>query len=518
MKIAFIHYHLKPGGVTRVIQQQVAICGQLGWQYCILAGDNPLNMPKVVIIPELRYDIHRSDPSSPQSAVLLAENMERGIRSLFQDLSSTDSADIIHVHNATLAKNSDLLPAIHVLAERGRNIFLQIHDFAEDGRPSVYSAADYLASIHYGCINSRDRSYLSRIGLPAAQLHSIPNLVSPLPGAVPPAKHAQSKPVGTLLQSKPPQRGRKLKNRRFALYPVRGIRRKNIGEIVLLSQLIDNIDFGITLEPNNVVDMPSYHFWESLVAEIHAPIEFNIADSRGFEAALAMTDFFISTSVQEGFGFTFLEPWTVKKCVAGRLIPHLWKDFTEAGVKMEWFYTGIPIPVDEIDMDSFCHCWLTEARDRFNRFAAVLKHQKLYQAAERVRRDAEKLEDCFTELYGSRYEVDFGRLDLKNQARVIRRAAASPQFAEGIRNSVPQLLACPFSSCTATDMAMVEHNHQQVYKIYGNKQYQQRMQNIYESIMKYVEKERMPVGGCLDKEVLLQAFLDPANIFLVTSS
>ena len=510
MKIAFLHYHLKPGGVTRVIQQQTGICVQMGWQYCILAGENPLNMPGVVIIPDLHYDLHRSGLSG-DSALRLAEHIEAGIREFFPMTNSEHSpVDLIHVHNATLAKNSDLLPALHILRKRGNRLFLQLHDFAEDGRPSTYSATDYPANTHYGCINNRDRKYLSRSGLPEDRLHIIPNLVSPLPGAVPPEKSSENPETEKQTSS--------TGSDRFALYPVRGIRRKNLGELILLSVILENITFGITLEPNNPTDMPSYQFWESFASEKKTPVEFNVARKMGFEEALKRADFFISTSVQEGFGFAFLEPWTLKKIVAGRLIPYVNKDFVDAGMEMYCFYNAIPIPVSEIKMDLFRQCWLNECQQRLTRFSLTLRNQGLNAAAENIRNSIQGLETRFAELYTSGTEIDFARLDRENQANVIHRVISNPQLAENIRNSIPQFLTCPIASCTWDDTKTVEHNHQQVYTTYGEKQYSQRLKTIYEAVIKDPVEPDSSESGYLDKEILLQSFLDPAHVFLITSS
>ena len=506
----------------------------MGWQYCILAGENPLNMANVVIISELHYDLHRShlvevplpdDEQLPattpegrsinRSAVQLAKHIEKGIREFFSNSTSTTGpgnpqVDIIHVHNATLAKNSDLLPALHILQVQGNHLFLQLHDFAEDGRPNVYSSTDYPVDAHYGCINNRDKKYLSLTGLPDKRLHSIPNLVSPLPGAIPPETDSPDS------SPKPKRKSPLEKNERFALYPVRGIRRKNIGELILLSALLENITFGITLKPNNIADLPSYSFWNDLASEIEAPVEFNVAEKMGFETALARADFFISTSVQEGFGFTFLEPWTLKKSVAGRLIPYVNSDFVDAGMKMECFYTSIPIPVDEIDMDSFRQRWLTESKNRITRFSIALRNQGLDAAAKNIRNNIHSLEDHFAELYGSCSRVDFARLDRENQANVIRRVISKPQLAETVRNSVPEFLLCPFASCSSEDQKIVEHNYQQVYTTYGEAQYKQRLKSIYEAAMK--EPGESTNIRHLNKEVLLQSFLDSAHIFLITSS
>jgi hypothetical protein len=51
------------------------------------------------------------------------------------------------------------------LQKRGVNLFLQIHDFAEDGRPFDYFADEYPADCHNGVINQRDYEILLAAGL-----------------------------------------------------------------------------------------------------------------------------------------------------------------------------------------------------------------------------------------------------------------------------------------------------------------------------------------------------------------
>ncbi|MGI9256147.1 MAG: hypothetical protein ACR2PY_04360 [Salinispira sp.] len=521
MHIVFLHYHLMPGGVTRVIQQQAAVCEQAGWKYCILAGDNPTKLPNVVTIPELHYDVHRSHvngndtaatdstATTPSPALLLTEKILHSIETFFHTKSHEKT--IIHTHNATLAKNSDLLPALNILRERRIPLFLQIHDFPEDWRPAMYPPADYPADVHYGCINSRDQSALSRAGIPDDRIHIIPNLVSPLPGATAPQGAVAQDGSGSGSGSKVSGKGSK----RFALYPVRGIRRKNIGELILLSVLFNDITFGITLEPKNPADIPSYRFWENFAKETKAPVEFNIAEREGFAAALERADFFISTSVQEGFGFTFLEPWTLQKAVAGRTIPYVNTDFTASGIHMNYMYDEIPVPVEEVDMDLFQETWIVESQKRFTCFAIALRNQGLDRAAENIRRNFDNLAQQFSMLYGSRPHIDFARLDKMNQAEIIRRLASDTERAQTIKTSVPQLLSCPFHSCGSADRAVIEHNYQTVYENYGESQYRRRLQAIYHSI---IHKPFGTHSPPLNREVLLQSFLDPANIFLITSS
>ncbi len=503
MNIAFIHYHLKPGGVTRVIEQQSEICTKKGWNYCILAGENPMGLPNVIVLPELHYDIHRSSSSAGETgaasllvgenkaASLLADEIISKIRAFF-----SAEPQILHIHNATLAKNSNLLPALRLLQEKGLRLFLQLHDFAEDGRPGIYSDAPYPANVHYGYINSRDGEYLLRSGIPRHFLHAIPNLVSRPPGN--------------------PNSFRQTSGRRImALYPVRGIRRKNLGEIVLLATLLDNLEIGITLPPNNPADRPSHDFWKSTAATICAPVKFEIAAEIGFEAAIERADFFISTSVQEGFGFAFLEPWTIGKSVAGRKIPYVHKDFESAGMDMPWFYDGIPIPRDIIDMDDFRAKWLKEARKRLGRFRIALQNQGLNAGAEKTRVLESGLPQIFRREFELHKSMDFARLDRENQARVVHRCAESNAVKRALLEASPILHSAPFNGRIEECRDIAAANNRQVAAAYGEEKYSSRISRIYAAVAS--QDPQVPPRKYMDKEKLLFLYLDPARMFLISA-
>ena len=123
MKIAFIHYHLKTGGVTTVFKQQLdAVAPQ--WETLVLTGLPP-EMPfpaRIVHIPELCYSSeyrHEFDPDDVAQMILKA--IERTF---------DDSCDVLHVHNPTLAKNRHFIKILKALQKRGANLLLQIHDFS----------------------------------------------------------------------------------------------------------------------------------------------------------------------------------------------------------------------------------------------------------------------------------------------------------------------------------------------------------------------------------------------------
>ncbi|MDA3896004.1 MAG: hypothetical protein PF482_07655, partial [Desulfobacteraceae bacterium] len=57
MKIVFLHYHLKPGGVTTVIRQQIRALKD-NCEILIITGEKPqveLGV-KTIVIPEIAYD------------------------------------------------------------------------------------------------------------------------------------------------------------------------------------------------------------------------------------------------------------------------------------------------------------------------------------------------------------------------------------------------------------------------------------------------------------------------------
>jgi len=173
MKVVLVHYHLKTGGVTTVVKQQIAALHGAG-ETLVLTGDRAraaLPCP-VVEIAELGYDRPgRADVPEIAAAKVLAAI----------DAHWPGGCDVVHVHNPTLAKNRQFLKIIKRLQEAGVPIFLQIHDFAEEGRPGAYFGEAYPEDAHYGVINRRDGRFLIAAGLDPAGVHHLPNAVMPLP-------------------------------------------------------------------------------------------------------------------------------------------------------------------------------------------------------------------------------------------------------------------------------------------------------------------------------------------------
>ncbi|MCX7039866.1 MAG: glycosyltransferase family 1 protein, partial [Spirochaetes bacterium] len=334
MRIALMHYHLRPGGVTTVIREQLralsrrcdcmVLSGELPHE-----GEEPDLAAAVRVVPGLGYDesgCGSPDPRGTAAAVRAAMIQEWG-----------SEADVLHVHNALLNKNSSLLSILGILHEAGIALFLQIHDLAEDGRPTAYNrSGEYPRDCHYGVGNSRDQQALLTSGLLPQGLHLLFNAVRPIEG-------------GSIADLPPRERGAP---RPRLLYPVRAIRRKNIGEALLLGLLLD-ADISVTLPPQNPADRLLYDGWKSFARSRGMSAEFEVGLARSLEQMMGESTGAVTTSVKEGFGFSFLEPWTTGRAVVGRRIDAVCKDFEKEGLRLPQLYSSLAVPVALFDAPDF---------------------------------------------------------------------------------------------------------------------------------------------------------------------
>ena len=380
-----MHYHLKTGGVTTVLKQQLNAI-EKNWQTLVLTGLPPESPfpADVVHIPELGYSSHYKKQFDPDD---VADSIVNSICNKFNGL-----CDILHVHNPTLAKNKHFLKILKSLQNKGVNLFLQIHDFAEDGRPFDYFADAYPSDCHYGVINQRDYDILLAAGLRKEGLHLLANSVNP--------RHIKPQ----LKIEKP-----------LVLYPVRAIRRKNIGEAILWSLFfIHGQTLAITLPPNSPSDKKSYEGWKSFAKDHNLNLEFEIGLRYDFEAVVASAEFLITTSITEGFGFSFLEPWLFEKILRGRNLPDICRDFREKGIRLDHLYDALFVPLDWIDRPRFDQRWT----------ACVFNAYSLYN----LPADKASVSTAFDTL-AKNGTIDFGLLDEAAQKEVIHRLISSKKAA-----------------------------------------------------------------------------------------
>jgi glycosyltransferase involved in cell wall biosynthesis len=461
MNIAILHYHLRTGGVTTVIRRQVEALGP-ACRVIVITGEAPADdFPcDTHVIPSLAYDVDRMDNHGPDET---ARSLEQLLKRVFPE-----GCDILHIHNPTIGKNRHLIPVIARLRDAGHGLFLQIHDFAEDGRPHLYTEAPYPIDCHYGVINRRDLGFLLAAGILEDGCHYIPNAVSAMPAA-----------------------GSGAGPQNDVLYPVRAIRRKNIGEAILLSKYLPgNARILITRPPHSQADLNAYRQWRRLASAVNADILFEAARDRTYEELVAGASAVLTTSISEGFGFVFLEPWTAGKFLFGRSLRAMAADSAETGVDLTHLYPELAIPLAWIDDRQLITLW-----ER-----AISRVCETTGAAASV-------EGLRSGLHGllSKSTIDFGLLHESLQLPVVKRVFNDPAAADRLRRENPFLNA-PFYTSRGD---RVQHNRAAITAHYSLSVYRERLLRIYRRVM------RTPVSQRIHRQRLLAAFLTVDNFSLL---
>jgi hypothetical protein len=125
---------------------------------------------------------------------------------------------------------------------------------------------------------------------------------------------------------------------------VRAIRRKNIAEFLFIAALFhDKAHFILTQAPKNPAEKKQYLDWVDFSNNCSLPVTFEAGDKVNFHDIMAGTDAAITTSIQEGFGMVFLEPWLWKKMVFGRDLPEVTSTFKQKGLDLSSLYQDITL-------------------------------------------------------------------------------------------------------------------------------------------------------------------------------
>jgi glycosyltransferase involved in cell wall biosynthesis len=485
MRVAIVHYHLRRGGVTRIIQQAVSALSAHDIEAIVLTGEPPAEptegLPHVKVVAGLGYEgvsVHLTGHE-------LAANLEQAARQAFGA-----PPDLWHFHNHSLGKNRALPEAVRRLADARHRLLLQIHDFPEDGRPANYRRlmehpgqgdagrlSTYLypqaGHIHYAVLNGRDRSFMAASGVLDECLHLLPNAVW-LPSS-------ESVPVPEL----------ELKEERLWLYPTRAIRRKNLGEFLLWAALASEAErFATTLAPENPLERPIYERWVNFARALRLPVEFEVGarPQVNFGRLVRSAYTLITTSVAEGFGLAFLEPWLMGRPITGRDLPEITGEFRVAGIDLRPLYERLEVPVEWIGM-------------RLLREKASQGLQRYLTAYGRNPGPNDLEQTLSAWVHDGR--VDFGRLDEALQSQVIKRVIDSTEARSQLSP-----VGLPRAS---NPLEQLECNRNATMRSFSLETYGKQLLQVYRKLLASDPEPPTAFSG----EVLLEQFLSPDRLFLL---
>lgn len=486
MRLAIVHYHLNRGGVTRVIENQLAsldavlppgtilpvalIYGgrRAGW-----AEDLPQRLKSVRLslheVPEVDYD--QEQAGQCVNSVTLDER----IAAVLDDLEFSPQETVIHVHNHSMGKNVALPGAVSMLAERHYAVLLQIHDFAEDFRAANFRRLSegmggptgdrcwhgrlypQGSGVHYAVLNTRDREILAAAGVDTARLHLLPNPVPKIDGL--PSREEARQKLEEQFAVGPADR--------FLLYPVRCIRRKNLGEALLHGVMAPpNTVVGLTLPPLNPAEKGIYNQWRELARRLELPCRFEVGSpgKLTLNENRAAADLTLTTSVAEGFGMVFLESWLAGSPMIGRNLPEITADFDRNGVHLDSLYQALHTPLQ----------WLGESRFRQTVLEGYRRTLSAYERPE----PAGVTDDLNAKT--ERGLVDFSDLDESLQEMVIRRVCRNPEDRRRLIECNPWLDRV-FSTDTNV-YESVRQNAEAVQAGFSLAPSGQRLQDVYRQV------------------------------------
>ncbi|MBN1414840.1 MAG: glycosyltransferase family 4 protein [Bacteroidales bacterium] len=428
MRIAIIHYHMYPGGVTRIIEDQITALHSFDKDYALSvhAGD--------VRSDEHIKGLHASVHVEKTFQYLPERITNKQISSSFQKIKFqlekiAGENEILHLHNVNLGKNPLLTLAAYQLAKRGIKIINHCHDFAED-RPGNYAFLKRIIqdnftedltgvlypqflNYHYIVLTAHAFERLTAYEINPVRISLLPNPVS---FAIETSGRISRDTVTDKLNLEPIGK--------ICLYPVRAIRRKNIGEFILLSVLFRNrASWLITQPPRNPVEIPEYLRWKKFCRLNGVPVVFEAGEMIDIHDLMPASDFCVTTSIMEGFGLAFLEPWLAGIPVIGRNIEFCTTDLKRNGIQFPLLY---------------------------DRFIVTFNGEK----------------------------TDFSDLEQKHQQRIIKDVLLRPDKGKEIIACNPFL--CGFLNPVGQDL--IRNNQQVIRERYSLERYGQQLHGIYKKL------------------------------------
>jgi len=449
VNVVIVHYHLRRGGVTRVIETACQSLTPRGVRPLVLVGEyeaaTGLNFGEatVRVIPGLRY----ADRMDRGVASQLAHEIEAEARHHFGTL-----PDVIHLHNPTLGKSPAVALLPGILAARGAALLIQVHDFAENGRPENYrrlvrecgggDARELEARLYpsggrirYAALNRRDLSILQAAGADAEWL---PNAVA----AHPPARTCFD----------PPQ----IPWDAFAFFPSRAIRRKNLGEALLwLTAAPASCGMVVPMGPEQSADLEFYEEWKHFARQRKLPVAFDALTFPGatMGALYAACEFAVTTSRAEGFGMAFVEPWLAGRGIIGRDLPEITVDFLGVGLDLRHLYPRLPIPSGWFNVEQYRREREAVRREQFLAYGFDPPHEEaaaqsvdFAELSEGIQREiierARDSSDARAELQLPEWRTPPPEL-IRSNARVAREQFSVTAYGERLAALYRSVVECP---------------------------------------------------------------------------
>jgi len=185
---------------------------------------------------------------------------------------------------------------------------------------------------------------------------------------------------------------------KIILYPVRVVLRKNIEEAVIYLYLLRKaLSLNYVLVVTGKIDRNdplSFEYYKKIVlfakeaktpiiflkGRVPTKIEKGLKRKKDFTFSLGqlyrISEAVIMTSLQEGFGYPYLECWLGKKFLLGRSLENIIKNFEKQGLDFSWLYKEFYI-LDK--KDKVLDLNFKKRMERIERIKMFLKNKDFYK-------------------------------------------------------------------------------------------------------------------------------------------
>jgi len=381
--LVIVHYHLRPGGIRRVIelatpcliqhfkgriQKVIIVTGEAndaGWNKHF---KSVLNGVPLEIRCEAAFG-YLSEQKLPVATV------RHRLRAAFRRLLATDEKQncVVWAHNLGIARNLFLArELIRACADRRAQLVAHHHDWWFDNRwirwpelrrsgfRTLHGIARTLfppvASLHHVAINQCDARILER-HFPG---HAgwLPNLTERV-----------ALPAKSQLRAARKWLGRKLGDPDAPVWvlPCRLLRRKNVAEALLLARWLRPEAWLVTTGGVSSADEMAYADSLAVAARRHRwRLRLGILRDAGTSAPsvaelLSASEAVMLTSIQEGFGLPFLEAAAAGRPLIARKLPNVAPDLEQFGFRFPQYY-------DELLVSPALFDWSAERRRQTGAF------------------------------------------------------------------------------------------------------------------------------------------------------
>lgn len=448
-----VHYHNRPGGVNKVIGHYAGVFAEAFAEAFTQATDRTISLSSPTNLVLCKYDENEGGSFCPAqmrdvpecgyhaftSKDAFLKTREILVRRLMEIIRESNVPKPLCVvgHNLTLGKNCALSSAFTQCARWYEHLtddvrfFSMIHDFAEEGRIDCLKQICRLQgwgidiwndlypktrNLQFVTPSKRNWALLKRAGFNVGLLFNPVETKGIMQDWTVREKRTALKKLKRYSKR---EHGRIDPAIPIFFYPARVTSRKNIIEAILVSNIVCKANLVVGKSGPSCSDRKLFAKIKKLCVKYKAPVVFDCstafvrkASENDFPAmAYKIADACISTSIAEGFGYAFYEPWVNDKHVIGRRP----MDFSPvSGMKFPGLYTRLPIPASWIAIDDCI-------RKFFNRMRQYYHITKLRQFS-----SYPKFKQAFETEFIKKNTLDFACLDEQTQLTVAGKLMESP--------------------------------------------------------------------------------------------